>query len=150
MAKNKTQEDILKLIEGLSTEEQQKLIESLAQPKKKFRRKNRKVDEPKEEQPPKIERRQPRANRKKQEFVNEFEDSPLFNAHKEDVRLDKQLWANQKPTERERKPVLIKVFCKSCGKEEQVPRHLVFFSRDEQGNREEANHYCNKCCTRGR
>lgn len=150
MAKN-NQDDILKLIEGLSPEEQQKLIEAIAgnhakEERKKVRRKHYKKEEQAKEEP-----REPRQQkRKKGEYVNEFEDSPLFHANKQDVETDKKLWANRAPTERDRPNTYVTVECKRCGKRERIDRSLVFRNRNEAGQTEEAAHYCNKCCTTGR
>jgi len=146
------QEDILKMIEGLSPQEQQKLIKALAgnkEEKKKVRRKHYKKEEgqdPKGLPQPK----QQKQKRKKGEYVNEFEDSPLFNSNKQDVNVDKKLWANRAPTERDRPNNLVNVECKKCGKKDRVDRGLLFKSRSESGQTEEAAYYCNKCCTTGR
>jgi len=153
MAKN-NQDDILKLIEGLSPEEQQKLIQAIAgnnakEERKKVRRKHYKKEErsvdPQEKQEPR-----PTQKRKKGEYVNEFEDSPLFHANKQDVETDKKLWANRAPTERDRPNNLVTVECKRCGKKDRIDRGLVFKNRNETGQTEEAAYYCNKCCTTGR
>lgn len=140
MAKKNEQADILKMIEGLSPEDQQKLIQALtpkveAEPKKKVRRKHYKQQEQAKASKP-----QP----KKGEYTNEFEKSPLFTAHQKDAEIDKKLWANHEPIER-RDPVrFITQTCKTCGKQEKVASHLVF----NTGRNETAAYYCNKCVTK--
>lgn len=136
MAKKNEQVDILKMIEGLSPEDQQKLIAALVpkteeEPKKKVRRKHYKQQE----------QQSRKTKPKKGEYINEFEKSPLFNAHKQDAEIDKKLWANHEPMERRDPVKFVTQTCKSCGKQEQVASHLVF----NTGRNEAAAFYCNKC-----
>lgn len=135
--------DLIKMIEGLTPEEQEKLIQSIvkkneAGEKKKFRRKNNK-----EEQQPKQVREPRQANKQ----LNLFEKDPLFNAFKEDGNVDKKLWSGHKPTERREPQKLLNINCAKCGKTCQVSPDLIFRSRDENGQMDQAAYYCNKCCT---
>lgn len=140
--------DLIKMIEGLSPEEQEQLIRSLVKKnegggggeKKKFRRKNNNKEEANQPQ-------QPRQARSKKEQLNLFEKDPLFNAFKEDGNVDKKLWAGHQPTERREPQRMVNVNCARCGKQSQVSPDLIFRSRDEHGQMDQAAYYCNKCCT---
>lgn len=138
--------DLIKMIEGLTPEEQEQLIRSIVQKneageKKKFRRKNNNKEEVKQPQ----QSRQARP--KKEQQLNLFEKDPLFNAFKEDGNVDKKLWAGHQPTERREPQRLVNVNCAKCGKQSQVNPDLIFRSRDEHGQMDQAAYYCNKCCT---
>jgi len=73
---------------------------------------------------------------------NKFLDSPLFDAHKEDVEIDKKL-ANSDYQRVPRPPNLISVKCSKCGKQFEVAPHTVY---QEKGEIRGA--ICDKCLGR--
>lgn len=145
MEENK-QEDIFQMIQGLSQEEQEKLLQSLLKNKSQENRKKvrRKHYQKEEKQLPKPIKKKVVRNK---EYTNEFEKDPLFHANKQDVELDKKLWDNHTPTERNRPSSLVNATCKKCGKNEVVSKTLLVRSTDEDGRLGEPTYYCNRCVT---
>ena len=72
--------------------------------------------------------------------TNLFDKMPEKNHHKEDIEIDKKL-AIQPPSNRDRKPSLIGVRCRSCNKEEAISVSLV--------PQEIERYICNRCQIRG-
>ena len=59
--------------------------------------------------------------------------------HKEDIKLDKKLWGDNKPSERKNVSSLVEIACRRCHALSQVSPQLI--TRDDEGNR----YVCNKC-----
>ena len=143
MAENE-QEQIIKMIEGLSESERLALIKSLQkdEPQRtKVRRKHyKKAQQFQTETKPKP---QNTAHHPKKNRPNLFEESPLFEANKSDSMVDKKLWANHDPTERRKTYKTINVQCSVCGTRQAVNPSLVF--RSGSGPDETSQWTCNKC-----
>jgi hypothetical protein len=150
------QEQIIKMIEGLSETERLALIKGLQkqegeEPQRtKVRRKHYKKAqqfqaEAKPKPKPKLEPKQQSnvRHRPKKERPNLFEESPLFEANKADSAVDKKLWANHQPTERSRTYKTINVKCSVCGTSQSVSPSLIF--RSGSGPDETSRWTCNKC-----
>lgn len=101
---------------------------------------SQKVESTKSEGPP-VKRARKKQSKKDSDKINKFEQSDIFNAYREDSKIDKKLWGNRKPSERTaRKAQKITVKCMTCDTECEVDRSEVYFM-----SRNEYSFTCNKC-----
>lgn len=70
--------------------------------------------------------------------TNKFDSMAERNMHKQDTEIDKKLWGNNQPIERNREFQQVAVQCRVCGKEDTVNSILV------EGKE---RYKCNKCAS---
>jgi len=72
---------------------------------------------------------------------NRFFSMPEASMHKEDTEIDKKLWKDRIPSERNRPLALVKVRCVGCNREFEVSPELI---PPTDGN-ESSKFRCNRC-----